>query len=471
MPRLTASLVITPIAALAVLAAGMRTAPRPAPAAAPPALAIVHATLINPNASPVKDAVVVFQAGRVVCAGARSACAVPGGANVRDAAGGYIAPGLINAHVHYSQTGWLDGRPDAGDLRARFPYDSVVAALRDHPERFDRAYLCSGVTSVFDVGGYPWSLTMARQHEENRNAPRMLAAGPLLSTIDFWLNLPFERQFVFMGSDSAVRAGVEALARLGASAVKVWYIQVPDSLQPTMRHRIMVAGEEARRVGLPLIVHATELARAKEALAAGARVLVHNVDNVPVDSAFIALAKKNNATVVPTLVVVTGYEDVFRGRSPAARYPLDCVDGVTRSHLETPLPDSMRPPAARLDRLASIPVRSAHNLALLVAAGVRIAMGTDAGNPGTAPGPSVYAEMEAMQAAGMSAAAVFASATIGGARAMGRERELGSLEPNKLADAVVFDADPTADIANARHVRLVVRGGAAYTRADLLPRP
>jgi imidazolonepropionase-like amidohydrolase len=135
----------------------------------------------------------------------------------------------------------------------------------------------------------------------------------------------------------------------------------------------------------------------------------------------------------------------------------------------TPLSDSLRPPAARIERLKAVPVRSAHNLAALVAAGIPIAMGTDAGNPGTAAGPSVYAEMEAMQEAGMSAAAVFASATIGGARAMGRERELGSLEVNKLADAVVFDADPTADIANARRVRLVIRGGVVYARAQLLP--
>ena len=71
----------------------------------------------------------------------------------------------------------------------------------------------------------------------------------------------------------------------------------------------------------------------------------------------------------------------------------------------------------------------------------------------------------------MSAKAVFASATMGSARAMGRDRELGSLEPNKLADAVVFDADPSADIANARKVRLVVRGGAVYTREELLPQP
>jgi imidazolonepropionase-like amidohydrolase len=78
--------------------------------------------------------------------------------------------------------------------------------------------------------------------------------------------------------------------------------------------------------------------------------------------------------------------------------------------------------------------------------------------------------MEAMHTAGMSAAAVFASSTIIAARAMGRDKDLGSLEPGKLADLVVFDADPTADIANARRVRMVMKGGALYGRAELLPR-
>jgi len=468
MPSLPRGIPSLAAAATLALAAVSGAQAAGSPPAAPPPLAIVHATLINPNAPPVSDAVVVFRDGRVVCAGRAATCSVPAGVESRDATGGFIAPGLIDAHVHYSQTGWVDGRPDAGDLRARFPYDSVVASLRDHPERFDRAYLCSGVTSVFDVGGYPWSLAMARQHEDRLNAPRMAAAGPLLSTIDFWLNLPFERQFVYMSSDSAVRSGVRALARMGASAIKVWYIQVPDSIQPTMRHRLTVAGEEARRVGLPLIVHATELARAKEALAAGAHVLVHNVEDAPVDSEFTALARRSGAIVTPTIVVLTGYADVLGGRSPAYRYPLDCVDPVTRSHLETPLPDNLRAPAERIGRIATTTALSSRNVAALVAAGIPIAMGTDAGNPGTAAGPSVYAEMEAMQRAGMTAAAVFASSTIVAARAMGRDRELGSLEANKLADAVVFDADPTADIANARRVRLVVRGGAAFARAELV---
>ena len=467
MSSIPTRLVVGPIVALA-FAPGWVTPRTTEPSAAPPVVAIVRATLVNPNAAPVPDAVVVFTNGRVSCAGTRAACPIPAGAAVRDAAGGFIGPGLIDAHVHYSQTGWVDGRPDAADLRARYPYDSVVASLRDHSERFDRAYLCSGVTSVFDVGGYAWTLTMARRHEETTTAPRMRAAGPLMSTIDFWLNLPFARQFVFMGSDSAARTGVRALARMGASAIKVWYIQVPDSLQATMQHRLVVVGEEARRVGLPMIVHATDSreprrhwlpARTSSFTTWTTRRSTASSLPWPRRTVPSSSRRSPSCTAMRTC----------SGPLAAARYPLDCVDRVTRAHLETPLSDSLRPPAARIERLKAVPARSAHNLAMLVAAGIPIAMGTDAGNPGTAAGPSVYAEMEAMQEAGMSAAAVFASATIGGARAMGRERELGSLEANKLADAVVFEADPTADIANARRVRLVIRGGVVYTRAQLLP--
>ena len=104
-------------------------------------------------------------------------------------------------------------------------------------------------------------------------------------------------------------------------------------------------------------------------------------------------------------------------------------------------------------------------------AGIPIAMGTDAGNPGTAHGPSVYREMEALQSAGLSAAEVFASATIIAARAMGRSNEVGSIEAGKLADAIVVDADPQSDVANLRRIRLVMKGGALYGRDELLPRP
>lgn len=457
--------------------AGMRIAVSTAYAlpagASPPPVALVGGTLLDPNAAPVPDAVVLVRDGRVACAGPRAACAVPSDVEVVNVRGKFVSPGFIDGHVHYSQTGWVDGRPDAIDVRAEFPYDSVVSALQRNPKPFDRAYLCTGVTSVFDVGGYPFTMPMARAHERALDAPRMVAAGPLISSLDHWVNLTMLRQFIFMSSDSVVRATVRANADMGAGAIKVWYIQRPDSEQARFRTLLMSVGDEARKVGRPLIVHATQLATAKDALRAGAKVLVHSVETDDIDDEFLDLVRRNGTIVIPTLTVREGYSDVFRGRSPAARYPLDCVDPSTRAKLERVLPDSMRARGLRVVESGTWNRARAtmeRNLRRLRAAGVPIAMGTDAGNPGTAHGPSVYREMEAMQAAGMPAREVFASATLVAARAMGRDRELGSLAAGKLADLVVLDADPTTDIANARRVAMVMKGGALYGRAELLPR-
>jgi len=88
----------------------------------------VGATLLDgTGAAPVADAVVVVRAGRIACAGSRRTCPVPSGARRIDARGGWLIPGLIDAHVHFSQTGWFDGRPDAADVRDQFPYPEVEA--------------------------------------------------------------------------------------------------------------------------------------------------------------------------------------------------------------------------------------------------------------------------------------------------------------------------------------------------------
>ena len=461
---------ITLAAAMAGASGAAAQTPQARAAGAP--MALVGATLVNPGAPPVRDAVVVTRGQRIACAGRRAECAIPAGARTVDVRGAYIVPGLIDAHVHYSQTGWVDGRPDAFDVRGELPYEAVVAALHRAPERFHRAWLCSGVTSVFDVGGYTWTFDLARASRAAADAPRVVAAGPLLSTIDHWVNLPATRQFVHMGSDSAVRAAVRAHAAEGGEAVKVWYIDLPDSVRARPRALLELAGAEAARARLPLLVHATELRTAKEALAAGAKVLVHSVESDTIDAELIALARRNGATVVPTLTVLEGYTDVILGRSPARRYPLDCVDGDTRAKLERVLPEAQRRRSIAYVQGGAWDRQRAtmeENLRRLRAAGVPIAMGTDAGNPGTAHGPSVHREMEAMQRAGLTAAEVLASATIVAAKAMGIGDESGSIVAGKRADLVVLDADPLADVANVRQVRLVMRNGALYRRAELMP--
>jgi imidazolonepropionase-like amidohydrolase len=446
------------------------------PSTPPPPRAFTGATLVDgTGAPPVKDAVVLVRGGKIECAGTRAACPVPSGVDVTDLSGAFLAPGLIDAHVHFAQTGWADGRPDAFDVRAKHPYEDVQKELRSRPERFFRSYLCSGVTSVFDVGGFAWSLDLPARAENDTLAPRVRAAGPLLSTIDFWLNLPAERQFIFLKDEEAAKAGVAYLASRGAQAVKVWYVVTADRPVEASEAAVLAAGAEAKKKGLPLIVHATGLAEAKVALRAGASLLVHGVMDKPLDDEFLDLLKKSGAIYNPTLVVIEGYVAIAKTAAAGTATPFDdpngCVDPSTRARLAATAEIEAASVASKVrDREVRTAERKALGLANLKRvrdAGIPIAMGTDAGNPGTLHGPSVYAEMEAMQAAGLTPMEVLVASTRGGSRALLREKEIGTVEKGKLADLVVFAKDPLTDIANARTVKGVVRGGVYRTSDEL----
>ncbi len=446
-------------------------------------LALVGATLVDGTGGPpVPGAVVVVEDGRIACAGAPESCPVPSGARIVDASGKWLTPGLVDAHVHFSQTGWADGRPDALDLRARYPYPRVVDGLARHPERFLRADLCSGVTAVFDVGGYPWTLDLPGRTEDDPDAPRVSAAGPLLSTWDFWLNLPAERQFVYLADEAAAAAGVAYLAARGAHAVKVWFIPVRERPFEEMARVVRAAGRAARAAGLPLIVHATGLREAKVALEAGASMLVHSVDDAPLDREFLDRARANGTVYCPTLTVGRGYLRLDRaaieGRAPAVDDPNGCVDPETLAKVASTAGLSE---LARAQGLGAAEIagdeaalsrrerQMAENLVAVHRAGIPIAMGTDAGNPLTLHGPAVYAELEAMEAAGLSPMEVLEAATRGGARALGRGDELGTIEKGKAADLLVLGADPTRSAKAFRSVELVVRGGVVHRVEDLRP--
>jgi imidazolonepropionase-like amidohydrolase len=243
---------------------------------------------------------------------------------------------------------------------------------------------------------------------------------------------------------------------------------------------VRAAGEAARGRKLPLIVHATGLAEAKEALRAGAKLLVHSVGDKPVDDEFLDLARKNGTIYCPTLTVRRGYLRMFAGaagrKAPAIDDPNGCVDPETRARVaETAQAASLdadfklgaEQVKAMEARFAEGERVAAANLKRVAEAGIPIAMGTDAGNPLTLHGPSVYAEMEAMQAAGLTPMQVLVAATRVAATAMGREKDFGTVEKEKQADLLIVAADPTAAAANLRKVRWVVRGGVMRSIEEL----
>jgi hypothetical protein len=100
-------------------------------------------------------------------------------------------------------------------------------------------------------------------------------------------------------------------------------------------------------------------------------------------------------------------------------------------------------------------------------AGVKIMAGTDAGDSYCFHGSSLHDELGWMVKAGLPTLAVLRAATIVPAEYVGRAADFGAVEPGRIADMLLLDADPLADIANTRRIRAVVSNGHYYDRAAL----
>lgn len=458
-------------AVIAVLAALGLMQPVSAPARSEATVALVGATVVDGNGgTPIADAVVILRGDRIEAVGPRASVRIPRGARTVDVSGKWITPGLIDAHVHFFQSGSIYTRPDGIDLSAAVPHAEDFARSKAQLQTtFDR-YLASGVTTVVDAGGPRWNYEVRTRAASSPHAPRVAVAGPLIATE------PTEPQkkLIIDGDAPIISAATPAEAAELARAqlpfkpewIKIWGIGSGPEGARRLREMTAAVAAVAHPAGVRVAVHATELEQARAAVEGGADILVHSIEDKPVDDAFIAALKSRGVVYITTAVVHEGYRDAFAGRpelSATERRLGDPEIIASLSEMPPAIVDAVR------GRIPDMTPTVLANLRRVVTAGVRVAAGTDAGNPGTLHGPAIHRELELIVAAGLTPLQALTAATRDAAFAYSPRPDIGLVAAGYRADLLVLDADPAKSVAALSRIDQVWSRGKAFDPSTLLP--
>jgi imidazolonepropionase-like amidohydrolase len=340
------------------------------------------------------------------------------GDEVTDVAGRCLLPGLFDCHVHVtiSHVNYLR------HLQTPFSYRFYEAArnLADT--------LAAGITTVRDAAGADLGIKRAVA-DGLIPGPRLQVALVLLSQTgghgDGWMaNGDVVHWFPpypgmpegLVDGPEAMRRKVRELVRAGADVIKVATTGGVLSPADDPRHAHFRADElaalvaEADAAGRWVMAHAQGSEGIKAAVRAGIRSIEHGIY---LDDEAIELMLERGTWLVPTLVAPRGV--------------------LAAAEAGVPMPDAVRQKALEVVEIHADSFKRA------VAAGVRVAMGTDSG---VTPHGRNLAELELMAAGGMPAAEVLRAATSSAAELLGVDGELGTLEPGKRADVVAVDGDP-----------------------------
>ena len=433
--------------------------------------AFVGATLFDgTGADPVENGVVIVMGDRILEVGALGEIEIPEILPVVDVSGKWIVPGLIDAHIHYFQSGGIYTRPDVIDLRKWRSYEAEMARIDSDLEVTFRRYLASGVTSVVDVGGGYWNFEVREKANQNLYAPRTAVAGPLVSTVSRPQMDIGDPPIIEVDSPEMARELVRKQLEYKPDLIKIWFIVPRDGNFTPNLPIIEATIDEAHAAGVRVAVHATQLEAARASVFAGADVLVHSVDDEAVDEEFVSLVKERGAIYTSTLIVMEGYGDVLGDNVRMIDVERQLGDpDVVMTWSEVPMGDDAEEirarSRARLERTMAVMQK---NLKAMQDGGAIIAAGTDAGNIGTLHGPAIHREYELMAQAGLTPREILVNATRNAALVFAADPEMGTLTQGKLADFLVLEADPLDDVANLQKIHRVVKGGVALDPATIL---
>jgi len=407
---------------------------------------------------------------------------LPEGTTIIEGEGKYLVPGFTDAHIHFFQSGGIYARPDAIDLRKLRPYSEEIKWVHNNMEDFLRRYLSVGITSVIDVGATNNFLQQRDSFTNKSWSPLVRITGPLLTTWvpDQYKDLGDDAPFVEMLTEENTRKAVQDQIKLKADFIKIWYIVLDKDIEQGARKNlplVKAAIDEAHKNNKRVAVHATERITAQLAVEAGADLLVHSVDDEIISDAFVQLLKRKRTVLIPTLIVAGNYSKVLGDDYHFSTDELNHANPeLVGTIIDYPWPDTaqgskyinmIRAPKIRQNQVKMDSIMLV-NLKKLADGGVVIATGTDAGNTGTQHASSYFIELLAMQKAGLTLWQLLEASTINGAKAVGQEKEWGSIAPGKTANMVLLNKDPLVDLSNWRSIDRIINKGVAFESASIV---
>ena len=403
------------------------------------------------GAAAIDNATIVIRDGRIVSIGPSAGTAVPGDAEVIDYAGKTIIPGLISAHSHVGIFLGLKSAPE------NYNRDAILRQLKQL-----EAY---GVTTVMSLGLNGPLLYELRPelHAGKLPGADLFGADQGIGVVGGQPSAAVvrvaENQVSRPDSVEVARESVRQMAARKTDMVKIW-LDSGGGLMPKLKPEVYSAViDEAHKNGLRVAAHIYDLDDAKAIVMAGVDVVAHGVRDKPVDSEFIDMMKARSVWYISTIVLdYTNF--VFADQPPWMNEPFfqRALHPEVRAQLDDPAyrERTLAMPATAKNRAAV--ATNKQNVKALQDAGVQIGFGSDSGVGLRTPGVAEHLELALMVEAGLTPMQAITNATANAARLLKLD-DRGVLAAGKLADLVVLDGDPTADIANSRKIYAVWHRG------------